>query len=137
MSGPDIATCGTCGRSWDFTAHPTPASLCPFCNGDERAAAPHEVVVAGSLPAPAQVEHQPWCDNHATEHDGSERLEVCRRRIVVGDVALDVETSPSWTAADLPIQLPDLVAVDAAGARDYALALLTAARLLEDEGSHR
>lgn len=43
MSAPDIATCGTCGRSWDYAAHPTPASLCPFCNGDERAAAPHEV----------------------------------------------------------------------------------------------
>lgn len=43
MTAPDIATCGTCGRSWDYSAHPTPASLCPFCNGDERAATPHEV----------------------------------------------------------------------------------------------
>lgn len=43
MTAPDIATCGTCGRSWDYAAYPTPASLCPFCNGDEQAAAPHEV----------------------------------------------------------------------------------------------
>ena len=38
----DVATCGTCGRSWDAERHPTPASLCPFCNGDEAAAAAHE-----------------------------------------------------------------------------------------------
>ena len=50
MSAADIVTCGTCYRSWDFTAHPTPASLCPFCNGDERAAAPHEVTTPTTLP---------------------------------------------------------------------------------------
>lgn len=39
-SHPDnIATCGTCRRSWDAQRHPTPAMLCPFCNGDARAAA--------------------------------------------------------------------------------------------------
>ena len=37
-----VATCGTCGRSWDSLRHPTPAMLCPFCNGDETAAAPFE-----------------------------------------------------------------------------------------------
>lgn len=34
-----VATCGTCGRSWDYLRHPTPAALCPFCCGDEVAAA--------------------------------------------------------------------------------------------------
>lgn len=37
-----VATCGTCGRSWDVLRHPTPATLCPFDNGDETAAAPFE-----------------------------------------------------------------------------------------------
>ena len=37
-----VATCGSCGRSWDCLRHPTPATLCPFCNGDEIAAARHE-----------------------------------------------------------------------------------------------
>ena len=39
----DVATCGTCYRAWDIVRHPTPADLCPFCNGDEAAAAPYEV----------------------------------------------------------------------------------------------
>lgn len=28
---PDMATCGSCHRSWCFACHPTPASLCPWC----------------------------------------------------------------------------------------------------------
>lgn len=31
---PDMATCGTCARAWCYACHPTPAGLCPFCNGD-------------------------------------------------------------------------------------------------------
>lgn len=31
---PDSATCGTCWRSWCAACYPTPADLCPFCNGD-------------------------------------------------------------------------------------------------------
>lgn len=37
-----LAQCGDCLRSWCYDCYPTPASLCPFCNGDERAAAKHE-----------------------------------------------------------------------------------------------
>ena len=43
----DIATCGACGRSWDAERHPTPASLCPFENGDERAAQRHRAYTFG------------------------------------------------------------------------------------------
>lgn len=46
----DVATCGACWRSWDAERHPTPAGLCPWCNGDERAAAPHRCYVFGRHP---------------------------------------------------------------------------------------
>jgi ribosomal protein L37AE/L43A len=39
----DVATCNGCRRSWDVERHPTPAYLCPFCNGDERAGKVWEV----------------------------------------------------------------------------------------------
>jgi len=31
---PDEAGCGYCGRTWCYTCHPTPSTLCPWCNGD-------------------------------------------------------------------------------------------------------
>jgi hypothetical protein len=33
---PEISTCGTCKKSWCSRCCPTPSSLCPFCNGDEK-----------------------------------------------------------------------------------------------------
>lgn len=46
----DVATCGTCGRSWDAERYPTPSNLCPFCNGDGRAAARWRAYRLGSTP---------------------------------------------------------------------------------------
>lgn len=43
----NVATCGTCNRSWDAERCPTPASLCPFCNGDEKRGERWEVKYAG------------------------------------------------------------------------------------------
>lgn len=37
---PDVATCGTCDRSWCARCAPTPASLCPWCNGAGGSEAP-------------------------------------------------------------------------------------------------
>lgn len=59
---PDVATCGTCGRSWCFACHPTPASLCPWCNGDgsgvewDRAAIPPRQARSLARMAPPE----PW-----------------------------------------------------------------------------
>ena len=30
-----VMTCGSCGKSWCRICNPTPASLCPYCNGAE------------------------------------------------------------------------------------------------------
>ena len=32
-TGRHVARCGTCSATWCATCHPTPAMLCPYCNG--------------------------------------------------------------------------------------------------------
>lgn len=123
---PDIATCGTCGRSWNFTAYRWPASLCPFCVGDPDEAAPHEVFPPALTDEPGRVTkltgansvhnpgpaltvegfearmdedaHAGWCRDHITETDSDDGhdVEVCRRHVTFGPFTVDIEDSPEW-----------------------------------------
>lgn len=42
---PEISTCGTCNKSWCSRCCPTPTSLCPFCNGDEKNAKANQIKI--------------------------------------------------------------------------------------------
>lgn len=80
-----------------------------------------------------------WCNDHKTDVDrvdATEISEICRREVTFGDVSVKIEDSPAWRDDPKwggPIAVPDLIEVGPADARDFAAALIEAARLYEDD----
>ena len=84
-----------------------------------------------------------WCRNHKTEVDTVDRddvTEICRAVVTRGDFTVEIEDSPAWAKDPLhggPIVPPDVVEVGAADARDFAAALIEAARLVDEDRAKR
>lgn len=76
----------------------------------------------------------PWCTDHLVEEDTDGSVtEIHRGKVTRGGIAVELEESPSWDETDLPIVCDGYTSVDAAGARQFAAALLEAARLIEQK----
>ena len=83
-----------------------------------------------------EVQHASWCTSHRVEEDGSDRIEVCRRDVTIGEASVLIEDSPAWAHDPFhagPIAPPQWNECDAPAARDLAAALIEAARLIEDD----
>lgn len=79
-----------------------------------------------------------WCTDHKTAvdpADPTEIAEICRTSVTCGEVTVDVEDSHSWIDDPNhggPIVPPDIYEMGPADAKDYAAALIAAARLIEE-----
>lgn len=81
----DVATCGTCRAQWHFDLYPTPASLCPWCNGDERGVRSADAVVSEPAPLVTRSENYVavvWADAFGVWHARVTDGPTARRRAV-------------------------------------------------------
>lgn len=82
--------------------------------------------------------HQKWCDRHILEEDtDGSAVDVCRTKVTIGPIVVDVEDSPAWPTDERNQIVPPDHAdtwVSVQDARFLAAALWEAARLVE-EGS--
>lgn len=79
--------------------------------------------------------HQTWCTSHIIEEDtDGTAADVCRTKVTIGPIVVDIEDSPAWPDDErdqiVPPDFPETW-ITKEGARYLAAALIEAARLVE------